>query len=358
MRFNAASPIHISDVKVTQVGNTAANGMVLDILNSNFVHIDNLFMQNTSQNNASNSAIFSCNGTSGIDIFHAGVSNNTNGPNVMFNNCGARNASGGQASWSGGFSDECTSPGNGCFQVLGGTQLNLYGATIFGEPTAAATGALYVDGTSAVWLSSMNVGPYSTILNSNGIGCASGAQIYSTGSHIRGGGTTGKLITGTCTFIDEGGNNFSRWNSTTGTTITAATYSGAFDATIAYKASITHTPNTCYAVTGALLATAQNLCTLLLDQNYQLLNITAQSGGTSPTAETCATPPVITLSDGTRSNTLTMTGTGTQTTWSVTGLSTVFASGATLTVSFGANTCATPATNVSVNYVLQSVLNP
>jgi len=37
---------------------------------------------------------------------------------------------------------------------------------------------------------------------------------------------------------------------------------------------------------------------------------------------------------------------------------TVFAKGATLTVSIGANTCATPPVNVSANYVLQSVLNP
>jgi hypothetical protein len=143
--------------------------------------------------------------------------------------------------------------------------------------------------------------------------------------------------------------------------VTAATYASAFAGGIVPKATVTHTPNTCYAVTGNLLATAQNLCSFLNDQNYQVLNITAQSGGTTPANSACATPPVITFSDGTRTATLTMTTAKTQ--WSssvdtVTNLNQVFASGTTLTISIGANTCATPPVNVAVSYVLQSVLNP
>jgi hypothetical protein len=165
------------------------------------------------------------------------------------------------------------------------------------------------------------------------------------------------------TFVDLGGNDYRNCATTNPCqAVTAANYTTlGFNGGIVTKSTV-HMPfNTCYAVTGNLLATAQNLCTLLLDQNYQLINITAQSGGTTPAASACATPPVITISDGTRSATLTMTTA--KTAWSsavdaFTGANQVFANATTLTVSIGANTCATPPANVSVNYGLQSVLNP
>jgi hypothetical protein len=239
------------------------------------------------------------------------------------------------------------------------TTVNISGTTFWGSGAGSGT-PMYVDGTSTVYCVDCYIGAFNSVNNFNALQMASGAKFYATSSTLAGNGTGAAVNAPSgANFIDEGGNLIQNCNSTTCNPVTPAQYATlGFIGGVIPKSSLTHTPNTCFAVTGALLATAQNLCTLLLDQNYQLLNITAQSGGTSPTAETCATPPVITLSDGTRSNTLTMTGTGTQTTWSVTGLSTIFASGTTLTVSIGANTCATPATNVSVNYVLQSVLNP
>jgi len=215
-----------------------------------------------------------------------------------------------------------------------------------------------------VWLTDVNCGQYGSTTNNSG--CATmvnGSSLYASGSTLRSNGTFGIINGGaTANFVDIGGNDYTNCVSAVCASVTAATYATlGFTGGIIPKATVTHTPNTCYAVTGNLLATAQNLCTFLNDQNYQLLNITAQSGGTTPANSACATPPVITFSDGTRTATMTMTTAKTQ--WNsgvdaVTNLNQVFATGTTLTVSIGANTCATPPVNVAVSYVLQSVLNP
>jgi hypothetical protein len=363
IRINNGSFFNIRDIWISGTGNVNSAGVTFDCFQCQDGSFEMVNMQGSSANNAVNSPLLNFNGSAGIHGKNNFISNNTNGPNLIFNASGQRAATGLQVTWEGGGSDEC---GGGvtvaCAQVTGGSAINLIGGAYFGEPTSANTGALTVDGTSLAYLTSVNVGPFNTASNTNGLGIASGGLVYATGSHIRGGGTTGPVISAPsgATFVDDGGNSYQRCNGTSCTNITAATYSGAFCGGIVPKSSLTHTPNTCYAVTGNLLATAQNLCIILLDQNYQLLTITAQSGGTTPTNSSCATPPVITISDGTRSATMTMTSGKTQ--WfsnvdAVTNINQVFANAATLTVSIGANTCATPPANVSVNYDLQSVIN-
>jgi len=362
IRLNLGTLFIVKDIWLIQIGNTNLASVFNCFSCQNGV-IEHVNMQGTSQNHNSGAALLEIDNSSGLLGLNNFISNNNTGPNIIFNGTGVRNALGQQVTWQGGGSDECgLGASASCTQIVANSAMNIIGGAYFGEPSAASTGAIGVDGTSSLWLTSANVGPFNSIVNSNGLGIASGGFVYATGSHIRGGGTTGPVLSAPAgaTFVDDGGNTYQRCNNNTCTAITATTYSGAFTGGIVPKSSLTHTPNTCYAVTGNLLATAQNLCIILLDQNYQLLTITAQSGGTTPVNSSCATPPVITISDGTRSATMTMTSGKTQ--WfsnvdAVTNINQVFANAATLTVSIGANTCATPPANVSVNYDLQSVIN-
>src|SRR5256885_195737 len=287
------------------------------------------------------------------DIF---VSNGATNLNIQ--NVSLRTSQGSGALLHGVSVDECGSATVACTQIVN-SNANIVGGAFFGN----AIGAISVDATSQAYLTDVNAGQFNTGNPGIALAIASGGKVYATGSHIRGNGT-GFAVSGPAgaLFADLGGNVIQNCSFATCTDITAATYATqGFTGGIVPKATVTHTPNTCYAVTGNLLATAQNLCTFINDQNYQILNVTAQSGGTTPANSACATPPVITFSDGTRTATLTMTTGKTQ--WSsavdaYTGANQVFASGTTLTISIGANTCATPPANVSVSYVLQSVLNP
>lgn len=266
----------------------------------------------------------------------------------------------------GGVIDECGVAN--CAVLTNGALGNFHDVT-FMTSSNASNYALSVDGTSRAYLSNVSCGIFgSTTGTANCMTIASGGFVSAQNSDLRGNdsnSTVGVAVNGPAgaNFIDVGGNKILHSVSAVISAVTPAQYTTlGFTGGIVPKSTQTHTPNTCYAVTGNLLATAQNLCTILLDQNYQVLNITAQSGGTTPTNSSCTGAPVITMSDGTRSATMTMT-TG-KTSWSssvdaqtnIPGQ--VFASGATMTLSIGANTCATPPSNVSVNYVIQSVLNP
>lgn len=361
IRLNTSTFFTLQDILIGDVGSVGSTGTILNLFQVQNGYLNQVNVEGSSLNNNAANALLELDSSAGTLIEQSFYSGNNVGPNIIFNATGVRNALGQQVSMVSGGSDECGGATTPCVKLTSGSFVNFSGGTIFGEPTGAGNGALFVDATSGAYLTDMNVGPFNTSTNSNGIAIASGGFVYATGSHIRGGGTTGSVIDAPvgATFVDDGGNVFQRCLNNTCTNTTAATYSGSFTSGIIPKSSLTHTPNTCYAVTGNLLATAQNICTILLDQNYQVLNITAQSGGTTPTNSSCTGAPVITMSDGTRTATLTMT-TG-KTSWSsavdVSTVNSVFASGATLTVSIGANTCATPPSNVSVNYVLQSVLN-
>jgi hypothetical protein len=355
--WNQVAYSHVSDVQLQGTGNTSATA-VWEFYQSNNNILENANFFGGSTLSAGNTPIVSFNNLGGFLVLNAFVSNNPTGPNVIITGSGARNASGQQFSWIGGGSDECggVNTVGYCVLVQSSSVVNLIGGSVFGEPVGAGKGALEVDGTSSVYLSSENIGPFSTNSNSTGLEIASGGYVYATGSHIRGGGTTGPAVDGPsgANFIDDGGNFIQRCAATVCTTATPANFSGFFTSGVNPKASLTHTPNTCYVTLAAFAAVT--LCNAFMDQNYQILHIKASSS----TSTTCATAPVVTLTDGTQSATLTIT-TG-KTSWdssvdTSTGINNIFASGNTMTVSTTAGTCATPPTNFSLTYSLQSVLN-
>jgi len=296
------------------------------------------------------------NGPANVDVYNALLSNGSG--NLVVSGCSTPQLAGSAVTFHGGLIDEGGTTTASVITCPAGVRF--LGTTIWG--TTGAT-ALAVDSTSNVYLNDATVVPYNNNNNVTALSIAGSGHVFATSTIFQGTGT-GALVNApsTASLVDEGGNTW--LYGTSPAACTPSNYTTCFTGGIIPKASITHSAgNTCYAesLAGNLLATAQNLCNTLLDQHYQLLSIAAQSGGTTPANSSCATPPVITLSDGTRSATMTMTSG--KTSWqsnvdSVTNINQVFASGALLTVSIGANTCATPPVNVSVTYVLQSVLNP
>jgi hypothetical protein len=262
---------------------------------------------------------------------------------------GARNTTGGGVLFVNDFDDECISPP--CTQLTSGTVAAMIGGVVLS--------GLSEDGTSSAYISDMNIGAFGSVSgNLPAITLVAGSFLSSQGSTLRGNGTTaaGAAVIGpaTATFVDEGSNSIQNCLNGTCANVTTAQYPTlGFSGGIIPKSSLTHTPNTCYDVTSPAILASTVLCNQLLDQNYQLLNIAVSS--TTTTA--CATAPNVTLSDGT--NTATITLTSGASTWSSTGLSTVFKAGNTFVVTYDTNAgvCATPPTNLAVSYVLQSVLN-
>src|SRR6266513_2436906 len=358
VQFNADTGFKMEDVSIFDVATTGNRG-TMDFLGSSSGVVSNVLVQGGN----GTSTDFACgfNGTNGV-VFRTLTCSNHN-QNGFFTGNGIRSVFGDNVpTFFNSIFDECGSSSADCyvFQTNGGAQF--FGGWI--GVGSSGRSAMNIDGTSQVWLANVNCGQYGNVANNaNCATIASGGFLEATGSTLRSNGASGLIVSGPAgaTFVDAGGNKYINCVSGTCLPITAANYGTVgFGGGIVPKATVTHTPNTCYAVTGNLLATAQNICTFLNDQNYQVLNITAQSGGTTPTNSCCTVAPVITLSDGTRTATLTMTTGKTQ--WSsavdASTVNSVFASGTTLTISIGANTCATPPVNVSVSYVLQSVLNP
>jgi len=345
--FSVANQVHAYDFNVVNYGSTGDATGVMQILNSNSGIYENIIMQGSGDHGP----MMACNNSTGL-TFIQGLFSNGITPNMSFSSCGSRTGNGGQVNLVGTVIDES----GGAFPLTIGTSsfINLEGVTLFG----GSTGSMSVDGTSSAWLTDTNIGQFNSSNNApEAISIASGGYVQATGTHIRANGT-GVAVNGPAgaIFVDSGGNTYQTGTLTTFTNITPAQYATlGFTGGIIPKSSLTHTPNTCYAVTGNLLATSQNLCSFVLDQNYQLLSIYTAQGGNSPPTTSCTGAPVVTITDGTRSSTQTLTTANTS--WSTTGLSTVFASGATLTVSIAANTCATPPQDVYVNVILQSVLN-
>lgn len=117
-------------------------------------------------------------------------------------------------------------------------------------------------------------------------------------------------------------------------------------------------PNTCY-VTGTfgVTVTGAPMCNFRAQSATNITRITAAS----TTSTTCATPPVVTISDGTVSWTLTLTSGKSQWDSAVdasTGVGTTIAKpNGTIQVTNTAGTCATPPTNFSVSYNIAPVLS-
>jgi hypothetical protein len=346
----------VHDVNITEWGSSISNTAAFAMASTAGMNrVENLLVQGSSSGDVSIGCYFD---TVALDLVSSFCSNHY--INFKVNGSGQRTTSGPHFVLHGYQNDECGTNGLACFQIVNST-VNCLGCELLNPGGGVASASL--DTTSSLYLNDSSLYTYFTDSgNSSSVVLAGNAQVYATGSNFSGNNTSAAIAgPSTATFADLGGNKW--FNQVTGvlTACTAANYATcAFSGGVVPKATVTHTPNTCYAVTGNLLATAQNICTFLNDQNYQVLNITAQSGGTTPTNSSCTVAPVITLSDGTRTATLTMTTGKTQ--WSsavdASTVNSVFASGTTLTISIAANTCGTPPSNVAVSYVLQSVLNP
>jgi hypothetical protein len=229
-----------------------------------------------------------------------------------------------------------------------------------------------VDANSSVYSTDSSFVPFGGACgNRQVITFASRGAVYATGSNIAAcAADVTRLSAAVCgpggaAFVDLGGNDI-RHYAGNGTLpcplVTPAQYSTfVFAGGIIPKATVTHTPNTCYlTITPIVSATTYPLCNSLFDQNYQILNISASPFATT----TCATAPIITISDGVQSATITLTAA--KNAWETgvdasSGLTSVFASGNTMTVKYVAgavSACATPPTNLALSYALQSVLNP
>jgi hypothetical protein len=328
-----------------QAGYISVGGQQIRVTNS-------LFQQ--APTTVGNAIACQINGAAGA-LFLGNICSNVNTTLSISGEAGA--STGSQVTLVGSIFDECSgSAFTGCSNVGTSKDVVFVGCTIWANGTVGSY-ALSVDGTSIVRLDSCFVGPYNTNVNVGGVNIASGGQVLATNSQFGFNGT-GVAVHGAAgsLFQDVGGNKIVSCNSIPCTPAATSVYStNAFTGGIIPTASLTHTPNTVYAVQGNLLTTAQTLVSYALDQNYQLVSIAVGQGGTTPPTTTCATAPVVTITDGTNSATLTLT-TG-NTSWSSTGLSTVFTKGNTFSVSIGANTCATPPQDIYVNYILQSVMN-
>jgi hypothetical protein len=368
--MNTSGHFVIKSIEIDGCGTTGDNNGLIQMVSSTNVLMDDITINNAPLNDVEPPIVIS--GGALIHIRNMDTTNpspvpitiTTSGSTSSPNAGGPRSVTGSGILIENSIFDEGANPG--CLNITS-SSVNMVGVSCM----EGTTTGISVDANSSVYMNDVLIAPF------NG-GCSAGTRqaltiattgfVQAEGSDFEGCGSNGAGLSAavsgasTGTFVDSGGNT---WRNCTGTVpcplVTPAQFATlAFDGGIVPKASITHTPNTCYlTITPIANATTYTLCNALLDQNYQILNIAASSQNST----TCATAPIITLSDGTRSATLTLT-TGAAT-WNTGTLSSanavVFASGATMTVKYdiaAASACVTPPTNLAVSYILQSVLNP
>ena len=271
----------------------------------------------------------------------------SNGFNMTINNItGGTSAS--HLTFHGGFIDEgggtCTNGTTATLCVTNSKDVSFFGTTLTGF---GGNASISVDATSEVRCAGCSLVPFGANGGSNVI-VASGGVFRVTMSKF-----IANLVNNfnyNCALptscIDDGGNNYSATNT--------ATFLAAGSA-IPYS-SLTHTWNTCHlTITPIVNATTYTLCNQFLDQNLNLVHIKASSQNVT----TCATAPIITISDGTNSQTLTLTSGAA--TWDSGVITKTFASGGTITVKYdvGAlSACATPPTNLSVTYNASAYNSP
>jgi hypothetical protein len=357
-----------------------------------------------------------CQGCTQTEFYNSGASNGNSNLQVI-NALGTGNNGG--VRFFGGFWDECGGPP--CQRVVNSNDVWFIGTAIFGVTTSMS-----VDGTSYVHLSSVTCGPFGNDNNSGCLTLAAGGTVEASDTRFIGSGT-GAPIANSGSLLDNGNNTTAQQfpvasgsSVTTTATLTAsqnapnaacavgdtilvtgvnvAGYNGLFNAavtavgatTISYttpgsglgaataggyfycqnilnftgnlpQATLTHTWNTCNDTLATF--TGGVLCNQFLDQPLDVFHVKASS----QTATTCTVAPVVTLTDGTRTQTLTIT-TG-KSSWdsavdASTGLPAIpvkgsndYKRGGTITVSVTTGTCAAPPTNFSVTYNAQSIFN-
>jgi hypothetical protein len=265
----------------------------------------------------------------------------SNGPVNLRVQSVAGQATGSRITFHGGQSDECGTAARGCTEVLASSDVTFLGTGLFGGSTNGVPG-LFVDGTSQARCSGCNVGPFSAN-GGGGLTVASGGKLWYDKTNIRCKTAPSACVTDNNPInspgaIDVGGNEY-----------TVGVGATKFAGTALPLATLTHTWNTCYVTITPFAA--DTMCNQFLDQPLQLLRIKASSN----TSITCTVNPVVTITDGTNSQTLTI-ATGAAT-WDTGALASnvTFALGNTVTVSATSGTCATPPTNFSVTYNMQTV---
>lgn len=316
---------------VTAVGD---NGIILSIAAGGHSVFFNPIVRDPSQSNVAGGWLCDVNGTGSVDIFGIFCSNGFK--NLVVRNIGG-GSSGSRVGFFGGQIDECgiNSLTVGCTSVLTSKDVSFFGTNLIGGANNATPG-LSVDGTSEVRIVGGNLGPFAA----NGGGCAtvlSGGKLWYSEINFHASGAGAFCITdqnpvATPGAIDVGGNKY-----------TLANGAVQFSGTARPFGTLTHTYNTCY-VTGTFGAV--NLCAHFVDQPMQLIRIKASSG----VATACTVNPVVTLTDGAASQTLTITTGGTSWDSGAVTSNVIFALGNTLTVSVTAGTCTTPPTNFAVTY--------
>jgi len=244
----------------------------------------------------------------------------------------------------GGLVDEGTlGVGKATTCIVNSKDVSFIGTTL----TSGGYYGISVDATSEVRCNSCTIAPF----GGNGGGdvhVLSGGVFRSTMSKFIavGAGSGNWLCALTTSCIDDGGNNFSQ---TTGATFLVA------GSAIPYS-SLTHTWNTCNVnISPIPNATTITLCNQFIDQNLNLIHIKASSQVTT----TCATAPIITISDGTNSQTLTLTSGAA--TWDSGVITQTFATGGTITVKYdvaATSSCTTPPTNLAVTYSAYAFNSP
>lgn len=370
MRFNAVNGFIFRNVSILGCGTTGdAVGLVQFNSIQNAI-VDGVTVNNTGMSTAtpSNEPQFVMTGGFNVHIRNWYTTNPGVGAQIV--QSGGQTFAGGPRSTVGGavviedsVFDEGAVPAP--LQISTGSSVVLIGVSLF----EGLGSALTVDGNSSVYINESNLVPFGGSCsggNRNALVLSSGAFAMATGSSFSGCGSNGAGLSAAisgpvgATFVSAGGNDIR--NCPGGppcALVTAANYATlGFAGGIVPKSSETHTPNTCY-VTGTFGATtaAAPMCASFSDQNYQIIRIKAAS----TTVTACATPPVVTISDGVQSATLTLTTA--KSIWdsavdSSSGINSIFATGNTIVASNTAGTCATPPTNFSVTMTLQSVINP
>lgn len=325
---------------------TSGGGAVLDCNGCSDLHTGSLFIQAGGGGSDSSTALL-LQSTNNATLVQSFLSNHPT--NLTVNgNAPCRTPTASSVSFIGGFIDEggvSVGLANGC--------ANFDGLSIFG--------IVNIDATSTFYGSQLSVGHFNSASNFNAFSIAAGGSVSLTQSTVWGNGSNGAGLSAAfsgpagATYNDVGGNILENCQSTVCTLVTPANFATfGFTGGINPKSSLTHTPNTCYDVPGGV--TADVLCAFKADQNYQIVNIKASSNVTV----TCATPIVITVSDGTRSATLTLTSGKSVWDSSVdasTGIFNVMASNATVTTTKAAGVCSVPPVNLEVSPMFQSVLN-
>jgi len=339
----------VDNVRITNTGSTTTIGAGAGGRITSFGHtgtINNLVVQDPPVG----SVAAMCGFNAGqLDVFYPFCSNG--GCNLLIENYTGGTSSS-RITIHGGFIDEggCTCPSgvlaDSC--VSASKDVSFVGTTLTSGAANTAV-ALSVDATSEVRCSSCTIVPFGSNggsgvdVKSGGVFRVSMSKMLSNSSGA--GGFLWNCATPT-SCIDNGGNNYILNG--------AAVYLKAGSA-VPY-ASLSHTWNTCYlTITPIVNATTYTICNQFLDQGLNLIHIKASSQNVT----TCATAPIVTLTDGAGTATLTLTSGAA--TWDSGVITTTFAQGGTLTVKYdtaATSACATPPTNLSVTYNMQAFQSP